>query len=51
MLELEPVDVCWRTRYVVIDYRDRMTVTGLTVVDDDYAAAHLVMEVGVPGLF
>jgi hypothetical protein len=39
------------TGHVVIDYRDRIIVARLTVVDDDCAAAHLVMEVRVLGLF
>lgn len=51
LFDVDVIDLRWRTGHVVIDYRDRIIVARLTVVDDDCAAAHLVMEVRVLGLF
>ncbi|EXK36563.1 hypothetical protein FOMG_09737 [Fusarium oxysporum f. sp. melonis 26406] len=51
LFDVDVIDLRWRAGHVVIDYRDRIIVARLTVVDDDCAAAHLVMEVRVLGLF
>ncbi|TXC04648.1 hypothetical protein FocTR4_00001547 [Fusarium oxysporum f. sp. cubense] len=51
MLKLKPINICWRTGYIVIDYRDRIAVAGLTIVDNNCAAAYLMIEVEVLSLF
>ncbi|ENH73259.1 hypothetical protein FOC1_g10000027 [Fusarium oxysporum f. sp. cubense race 1] len=51
IFDIDVIEIRWRIGYVAIDYRDRMTVAGLTVIDDDCAAAHLMIEVRVLGLF
>uniref|UniRef100_A0A0D2YA56 Uncharacterized protein n=1 Tax=Fusarium oxysporum (strain Fo5176) TaxID=660025 RepID=A0A0D2YA56_FUSOF len=42
LFDVDVIDLRWRAGHVVIDYRDRIIVARLTVVDDDCAAAHLL---------